>query len=122
MFLVGVAEDGKLPQEMAPRTCKGPSCRSEKGGPGQGPTCPCGVCLKFTLQSQEILFRYIQERKKKKNPTQNKQAKKTPQKTKHKKAVGFSFFIFTKLMKILWCNGGLFSDHNKMSDYNKKRY
>lgn len=116
MFLVGVAEDGKLPQEMAPRTCNGPLSRIEKGGPGQGPTCRCGVCLKLALQSQVILFKYNQEIKKT-NPKTNKK----PKRSKHKKAVGF-FLFFTKLMNILWCNGGLFSDHNKMSDYNKKRY
>lgn len=110
LFLIGVAEDGKLPQEMPPRTCNGPLSRSEKGGPGQGPPCPWGLCLKFALQSQVILFKYIQEMKKT-QPKTNKQ--KSKKKSKHKKALGY-FFIFTKLMKILWCNGGLFSDHNKM--------
>lgn len=87
-----------------------PFIQEREGGSWTGPSVPCGVCLKFALQSQVILFKYIQEMKK-------TQPKPTNQPNKNREAntrkLWGCFFIFTKLMKILWCNGGLFSDHIK---------
>lgn len=107
----------KTATRNGPQDMQQPFIQEWEGGTGQGPMCPCGVCLKLDLQSQVILFKYIQEMKKN-NPKTNKQKTKKKQ---TQESCGF-FFIFTKLMNILWCNRGLFSDHNKMSDYNKKRY
>lgn len=64
---------GNGPQDM-----QQPFIQEWEGGTGQGPMCPCGVCLKLDLQSQVILFKYIQEMKKN-NPKTNKQKTKKKQ-------------------------------------------
>lgn len=55
-----------------------PFIQEWEGGPWTGPSVPRPICLKFALQLQVILFKYIQEMKKN-QPKTNKQTKKRKQ-------------------------------------------
>lgn len=66
-----------------------PFIQEWEGGSWTGPSIPHRICLKFALQLQVILFKYIQEMKKN-QPKTNKQKRES----KHKKAMGLFFYFY----------------------------